>query len=74
MSYVVLSVKLFRFAVFLCPFYTITVNKCTYLKNLLLCIYSLLFASRAHAGAGGEFWWCGTCRMNEGLNYTLVLR
>lgn len=34
-----------------CPFYTITVNKCTYLKNDLLCgviLLSIGFAAASH--------------------------
>lgn len=55
---------------FLCPFDTITVNKCTYLKNLLH-YTPLLFTSRALVHTR-TLWRCefcggvgGNCRMNE---------
>lgn len=41
LRYLTSSLKLLVCVFFLCPFYTITVNKCTYLKNDLLCVITL---------------------------------
>lgn len=76
-----LCVNLLHFStclhMFFCPFYTITVNKCTYLKNLLLvALFSIVYfartrtliATRRLLADGGVD---GNCRMNK--NKLLVL-